>query len=352
MRIVGRGVDRFIGGLTHLLYLRGAQQNTLGDLGPYLDAPTAVLLPAPVSPPDMARRESRLLRPRGRMMETLTWRSQHVPLSASYRARHAGEYVRNQTASARWMHPRPRVPTRDPTRVRTRALVYVHGWLEAGPWIEDAVFLPRLYEELDVDVLHLQLPFHGARNPETAWFHGEFFWSGDLVRTVEAVRQSCIDARTLVAWLRAQGYTEVGVTGISLGGSIAMLLACVAPVPDYIVPILSHLNLAEAVDDAAILWRVKADLERFGIDRAQRRDIFRRLGLGALLPLLAPERQLWIMARDDAYIAASIVEEQWHAWGEPPIDWLPGGHMTFPLSLGRIIESTRAFHASLKTASP
>ncbi len=339
MLSVGRGVDRIVGGLTHLLHLRAAQHNTVDDLGPYLDAPPSVLFPAPVAPRDLTRQRSRLPRSGGRVLETLTWHSQHVPLCPHYRARHAGEYARNQTVSARWVHPA--------SGPRRRAIIYVHGWLEPGPWVEEAVLLPKLYDTLAADVLHVQLPFHGTRNPKSALFHGEFFWSADLVRSVEAVRQSCMDARTLMAWLRAQGYTEVGVTGISLGGSITMVLACLEPTPDYIVPIVSHLQLAEAVEDAPILWRMKADLERFGVDRVRREDIFRRLGLGTMKPVLPPERQLWIMARDDVYIAAPLVEAQWHAWGEPPIEWIPGGHMTFPLSLGRIVDRTRSFHAGL-----
>ncbi|HEY8039051.1 MAG TPA: alpha/beta hydrolase family protein [Polyangiaceae bacterium] len=339
---VGRSVDRIIGGLTHLLHLRGAQQNTVADLGPYLGAPVPVLFPAPVAPRDVVRHRTRVPRPSGRVVETLRWHSQHVPLCPHYRARHAGEYVRNQMVAARWIHPR--------SGPRRKALVYVHGWLEPGPWIEEAVLLPRLYDALEVDVLHVQLPFHGSRNPRSALFHGEFFWSADLVRSIEAVRQSCMDARTLVAWLRAQGYDEVGVTGISLGGSITMVLACVEPTPDYVVPIVSHLQLAEAVEDAPILWRMKADLERFGVDRARRKEIFSRLGLDTMKPRLAPQRQLWIMARDDVYIAAPLVERQWRAWGEPPIEWIPGGHMTFPLSLGRIVDRTREFHAGLRGA--
>ena len=342
MPSVGRSVDRIIGGLTHLLHLRAAQQNTVEDLAPYLDAPKTLLFPAPVAPRNVTRQRDWVPRAAGRVADTLRWHSQHVPLCPHYRARHAGEYVRNQTVTARWIHPR--------SGPRSRALVYVHGWLEPGPWIEEAVLLPRLYDALEVDVLHVQLPFHGSRNPKSALFHGEFFWSADLVRSVEAIRQSVIDARTLIAWLRAQGYSEVGATGISLGGSITMLLACLDPPPDYVVPIVSHLQLAEAVEEAPILWRMKADLERFGIGLARRQEIFRRLGIGSLLPVLAPERQLWIMAREDVYISAPLVEQQWHAWGEPPIEWIPGGHMTFPLSLGRIVDRTREFHAGLETA--
>jgi hypothetical protein len=53
------------------------------------------------------------------------------------------------------------------------------------------------------------------------------------------------------------------------------------------------------------------------------------------------------MARDDIYIPAAVVERQWRAWGEPPIEWLPGGHMTFALSLSRAIARLREFHDTL-----
>ena len=270
----GRSVDRVVGGLSRLLHLRGAQLNTVDDLGPYLDASRAIMFPAPVVPRDVLHKK---VRSGERTLERLQWHSAHVPLCPHYRARHAGEYARNQTATARWMHPA--------NGRRKRALVYVHGWLEPAPW--QALFLPRLYDALDVDVLHLQLPFHGTRNPRSALFHGEFFWTADLVRSIEAVRQACLDARTLVAWLRAEGYTEVGVAGISMGASVAMVLACIDPLPDYIVPIIGHLQLAEAVEDAPIFWRMKSDLERFGVNRARRQDVFARLGLQSLAPLLA-----------------------------------------------------------------
>ncbi len=336
----GEAVDRVVGAGSHLLHgLRGAHVNTVDDLGPYLDAPIETLFPTPVVPRDVVRKKPRLaLGPR--VIETLRWHSQHVVLCPHYRARHAGEYWLNQRVTARWIHPR--------SGPRKRALIYVHGWLEPGPGIEEALLLPRLHDELGVDVLHIQLPFHGSRNPRSALFHGEFFWSADLVRTVESVRQSVIDVRTLMAWLRAEhGYEQLGVTGISLGGGLTMALACVEPTPDYIVPIIGHLKLGEAVEEAPILWRMKSDLEGFGIDRAARQTLFRRLGLGTMKPRLAPARQLWVEATDDVYITADLVKQQWEEWGRPPIEWIPGGHMTFPLSLPRILARMRAFHAGL-----
>ena len=341
---IGEPLDKLAGLFSRVLHgFRGASENTVEDLGPYLDVGVSELFPAPVVPRDMVRTRPRIaLGPR--VTETLRWHSQHTVLCPHYRARHANEYLVNQRVVGRWIHPRK--------GERRRALIYVHGWLEPGPWVEEAAFLPRLHDELETDVLHIQLPFHGSRNPRSALFHGEFFWSADLVRSLEAVRQSALDVRTLMAWLRSRGYTEVGVTGLSLGGSITMLLACVSPTPDYIVPIISHLQLREAVEDAPILWRMKRDLERFGIDRNERARLFERLGLGSFVPVLARERQLWVPARDDQYITAPLVDRQWRAWGEPPIEWVPGGHMTFPLHVTRILARMKSFLRDVRALGP
>jgi dienelactone hydrolase len=339
MRPLGWRIDHLIGFLSRGLYLRPAKENTVSDLGRYLGVDPEFLFPTPPPPRDVQRTRSCTPVGRGRQLEILHWRSAHVPICPRYQDRHTRLYARNQTASARWIHPR--------SGPRRRALVYIHGWLEPGPWPEQFFFLPRVYEELGVDVLHVQLPFHGDRNPRSALFHGEFYWTGDLVRSIEAVRQSCIDARSLVAWLREIGYREVGVMGFSMGASLAMVLACLDPTPDYIIPIVGHLQLGEAIENAPIFWRMKKDLERFGIDRDGRKEIFDQLGLERMRPHLAPQKQLWVMAVDDGYVTKPLVETQWRAWGRPPIEWIPGGHMTFAFSLPHILRRMKSFHAGL-----
>ena len=151
------------------------------------------------------------------------------------------------------------------------------------------------------------------------------------------------DARSAIGWLRTQGYERVGVTGLSLGGAIAMILACLEPTPDYSIPILAHLHLADAVENAPILWRMKRDLERWGADAAERTRIFHRLGWGSYPPLLPPQRQLWIQAREDVYIDAALAARQHREWGEPPILWIDGGHMTFPLHIDAITDRVARF---------
>lgn len=332
----GQNADKVAGALSRLLHLRGAKQNTIGYLHQYLDLNVDQLFPKPRPISDL--RVRRTLLDRAVKTSTLSWTSTHEVLCQRYRERHEGEYKKNLTAWARWVRPAG--------KQRNTAFVYVHGWLEPGSWAEEATLFRKWARELDVDLVHIALPFHGARKPREALFSGEFFWTADLVRSMEGVRQAVCDTRALMQWL-SERYDRVGVTGISLGGAITMLLACLDPTPDFIVPIIAHLELEAAVEQAPILWRMKQDLERWGIDAQQRRDLFRRIGMSSFAPKLAPERQLWIEAREDVYIDAGLAERQWQDWGRPNILWIDGGHMTFPLHLNEITRRIDRFMADV-----
>jgi hypothetical protein len=341
----GHDVDLIAGRLSRILHgLRGPKLNTVHELSPYFDRTLADLNPEPPPLRGVRMRDSlasRLLR-----TTTLSWQSDYPILSPAYAKRQQTEYRCNQTAYARWLRP--------DHRQRRDCLVYIHGWLEPGSWVEEAFVFPRWLRELDLDIVHVSLPFHGRRNTRGALFSGEFYWTADLVRSFEGIRQALWDVRSMMAWLRRNGYQRVGATGISLGGSLAMLLACLTPTPDYVIPIVCHVMLAEAVENAAILWRTKRDLERWGIHEAERREIFRRVGFDSAVPLLGPERQLWVEAREDAHIDPALVRQQWEAWGRPHLHWIEGGHMTFPAHLPEITAKMRDFLAegAARPASP
>lgn len=329
----GKSADRVAGALSRMLHVRGAKLNTIGYLHAYLDLRPEQLFPAPEPIVDLRMR--RTLVDRMMRASTLDWTSSHQVLCPRYRERHEKEYRSNLEAHARWLRP--------DGRPRPTCLVYVHGWLEPGSWAEEHTLFRKWLRELDIDIVHVALPFHGPRKPKEALFSGELFWTADLVRSMEGVRQAVSDARAIVGWLRQQGYERIGVTGISLGGAITMLLACLEPLPDFIIPIISHLELAAVVERAPIMWRVKRDLDRWGVDAQARSDLFRRIGMSRFRPLMKPEHQLWIQAREDVYIDAELAEAQWQDWGKPHILWIEGGHMTFPLHIESITRRMEAF---------
>lgn len=336
---IGHEVDVIAGHLSRVLHgFRGPRSGHLRDLHRYMNLPPEQLFPTPPAIESMAIHRS--LADRAVGASSLSWPSSHEVLCPRYRRRHFSEYSTNLTAHARWLRP-------ERGALRRTCLLYVHGWLEPGSWVEEALVFPRWMRELDADVVHVSLPFHGKRNPRQALFSGEYFWTADLVRSFEAVRQSVCDARAMLGWLRSQGYERVGAVGASFGGAFVMTMACLEAYPDFIVPLLCHTQVGEAVENAAILWRVKRDLERWGVDAKRRRKIFDGFGIEKYAPKLAPNRQLWINARDDAHIDPAVVERQRAAWGNPPIHWIPGGHMTFPLQLPEITDAMRHFLETL-----
>lgn len=330
--------DRLIGAMSRLIHVRGAKLDTVADLDRYAGLTPAEMFPAP--PPVAGAEIRRTAFDRVAKSSTVSWTSGHRVLCPRYAIRHRADYRRNLTARMRWVRP-------DRTR-REAILVYVHGWLEPGSWAEETTLFRKWSAELGVDLAHVALPFHGARKPPSALFSGEFFWTADLVRTVEGVRQAVCDVRAAVCWLREQGYSQVGVTGLSLGGAITMLVGCLEPSPDYIAPIIAHLQLGDVVERAPILWRMKRDLERWGYDEADRRALLASLGWHAYEPALPPERQLWIQARDDVYIDAELAVRQWRAWQRPEILWIEGGHMTFPFHIDAITRRIDSFRTGLR----
>lgn len=335
----GRRIDQIGGVLSRALHVRRTEHDTVAQAEAcYLGLDREALFPRPARV--IVPRIERTLLDRARRTATLTWPSGYAPLEPSYVARHDGPYAKNLVAHARWLRP-------DGQR-RRRALIYVHGWLEPGSWAEEVALFPRWSRELDVDIVHLALPFHGARTPEGSWFSGEWFWTADLVRSVEAVRQTVHDARSLAEWLRTEGgYADVGVTGLSLGGAICMLLSCLEPTPGFSLPLLAHIDLGVAVEGAPILARMKGDLESFGADAERRRRFFDGLGWARYEPRLAPERQLWVLAEEDLYIDPHVASEQRRRWGSPPVLWIPGGHMSFPLEIAAITRGMGRFLADL-----
>src|SRR5690606_15307753 len=97
----------------------------------------------------------------------------------------------------------------------------LNQWFFSVPWF---------YEHLGVDVALFNLPFHGRRQTRRSPFSGHGFFAGGISHINEAFGQAVHDFQALLDYLQhTRGVTEVGVTGVSLGGFTSALLACVEP---------------------------------------------------------------------------------------------------------------------------
>lgn len=307
--------------------------NTLGDLGAYIGRTTEELFPAP-QPIPRVNITSRWRLP-GLLSEDMVFDSLHEPLEPKFRRRYAAQYRETQVVYARRIRPAA-------ARHRPR-LLYLHGYMQPETYIEELALLTTMAMSLNVEVIQMQPPHHGRRAAGASRFSGEFYWTADLVRSVEALRQTFLDARTLLCWLQEEDERPVGLAGLSLGGALTLSLACLEERFAFAIPIIAHMDLAALVSDAPVLSKMRRDLKAFGWKRRELNRFIKQIGWPHLRPKLPPERVLWIAAADDRFFDPQVVKRQWLRWGKPTIQWYPTSHMGFLPYLPQALRRMRQF---------
>lgn len=313
--------------------LRPAARNTLDRLGVYEGIPAQTLFPEPARVPEVERR--RRWQIPGLVSEDVSFASQHEPLEPHFARYYHERRRRIHTVYARRIRP-------DTGRDRPR-LLYVHGYMQPETLIEELALLAAMARILDMEIVQIQPPYHGRRKPRASNFDGELFWTADVVRSLESLRQTILDARTLLAWMRADSDRPVGVAGLSLGGAVAATLTCVEPRFAFSAPFIGHMDLGALVADAPVLGAMRADLRRFGWSVRDFARFVDRLGWTDMRPVIPAERIHLFAAKDDHFFRASVVRAMWRRWGKPGITWYPTSHMGFITHLPDAVLRLRAF---------
>jgi hypothetical protein len=302
-------------------------------LDAYRGLSLGALFPAPRHIP-----EARVL-PRWRLpglvSEDVIFPSLHRPIEPKFRRRYQSEYPETHTVYARRIRP---------ARARRRPrLLYLHGYMQPETYLEEFALLVGMALRLNVEVVQLQPPYHGRRTPRAARFGGEFYWTADLVRSIEALRQNLLDARSLLGWLLAEDPRPVGVSGLSLGGALTLMLTCLDERFAFSLPLVAHMDLAALFADAPVLARARAELRRFGWEGQHFRKFVSEIGWNELRPKLPPERIHLFAASNDRFFEPAIVTAMWRRWGRPPIRWYPCSHMGFITCLPDALRVAREF---------
>lgn len=261
--------------------------------------------------------QQRLLRgPRGGRRVELTFPSAYQPYAAAYQATYAS-FRGNETVHARlWQHhgaPRPTV-------------ICIHGWGGGYLWLEEQIFAAARLYAAGLNVVVFALPFHGPRKPRGR-FDLNLFPSSDFRRTNEAFGQAIFDLQALSGWLRQTGVGDrVGVMGMSLGGYVAALWAGLDAKLDFAMPVISPVSLGD------LLWDLKADMAGMAVASAAGFGVEQfRAAMAVHCPLLhalklAPDRVLIVGGHADRVVPAAHTRALWEHWGQPRLQWFPGGH--------------------------
>jgi hypothetical protein len=212
------------------------------------------------------------------------------------------------------------------------AVILVHGWNASVCYRN---LFPRLANRLvqrGVNVVTLELPYHGRRQP---WHDGVAvnFISQDLVQMLQATQQAVAEIRALIAWLRAQGCQRVGVWGFSLGAWLAGLVTCLDAANQFSVLLTPVARLERIIRELAFCAPIRKSLEKTKLDLAP-------LDLAAHRPTVSPDRILIVASQHDLFASLETVEEVWRAWNRPEFWLVPHGHISVlisPRTLDRII---------------
>ncbi len=227
--------------------------------------------------------------------------------------------TRNRTAHARlWRHQGPPRAT----------IVAVHGFLVDPYWVNEQLFALPWFYRAGYDVLLVTLPHHGPRQSRFAPFSGFGFFSGGVSGINEAFAQAVYDIRIFISHLLATGAPQVGVTGVSLGGYTAALLAAVDPRLAFAIPNVPVVSIA----DLMLEWEPLGTVVK-RLLKAEKQTVhdFRHL-LAAHSPLtyrpaLARERLMIIGGVGDRLAPPKHSRLLWDHWERCRIHWFPGSHL-------------------------
>lgn len=326
--------DEVIGALARAAsWVRPRVQNTLDRATAYEGVGIHRLFPAPERVP-VVRCRTRW-RAGGLVSEDLRFASLHDPLEPVFQRYYHARRRRIHTVYARRI--------RSDAHAARPKLLYIHGYMQPESVIEELALLATMSEALGMDVVQIQPPYHGRRTPRASRFGGDLYWTADVVRSVESLRQTLLDARTLLGWMQSESPGPVGIAGLSLGGALTAMLTCVEPGFAFSAPFIAHMDLAALVADAPVLGAMRDDLARFGWSLHDFARFTDRLGWNALEPVIPSERIHLFAARDDRFFDPRIVRQMWRRWGRPKIRWYPGSHMGFFTHLPDAIRRLRAF---------
>lgn len=257
-------------------------------------------------------------KPAGGSCVQLSFDSPFVPTNPRLRNRYTRNKNNMKAVAQYWRHDSGPRPT----------LCVIHGFMADPYWLNSMFLgLPWFYEQ-GYDILLYTLPHHGQRRATFEPFSGAGYFSGGIANINESVAHSVHDFRVFMDYLEDQGVEKVGVTGISLGGYTASLLAAVEErlyfsVPN--VPVVSLFDLMLQWYPASVL--IKSGLRLSGISIQEARHFMAVHCPLTYKPLIPKERLLIVGGAGDRLAPPKHARILWEHWDQCMIHWFPGNHV-------------------------
>jgi dienelactone hydrolase len=178
------------------------------------------------------------------------------------------QYPENDQVNARWYEAKPAHGERP-----RQAMIVMPQW-NADAFSHNA--LCEMFLRWGVSSLRLSKPYHDIRRPAELE-RSDYAVSANVGRTIQAARQAVADIRACVDWLAAQGYTEFGVLGTSLGSCYAYLAAAMDPRLRVCAFNHASTHFGDVVWDGQSTRHIRAAFEEAGLDKETVQAVFRAI---------------------------------------------------------------------------
>jgi hypothetical protein len=107
------------------------------------------------------------------------------------------------------------------TNRKSAVLVLPHWNAMAGTYFD----LCKFFNKVGLSSMRLTLPYHEERMPPELT-RADYLVAPSVGRTLQSLRQSVVDTRSAIRWLKSQGYEKIGVVGTSIGSCIGFFAFC------------------------------------------------------------------------------------------------------------------------------
>ncbi len=182
-------------------------------------------------------------------------------------------------------------------------------------------------------VLWLEMPYQFHRRPSPLIPSGQVFLARTAERLAFNFRQSVLDARRALAWLKTRPEIDpqrIGLFGISLGAMVASAAYSVDPTARYAVFLLGGADFPGLVARSSM---TAPFLKRSGIDPAELRRAWRGIDPLDYRAQNAGKPALLINTRSDTVVPRANAVKLKEAFPDSRQIWLPLGHYSAILHL-------------------
>lgn len=212
---------------------------------------------------------------------------------------------------------------------RSAVVVLPHWNAKPGTYFD----LCKVFRKVGVSALRLTLPYHEQRMPPHLE-RADYLVAPNIGLTLQSVRQTVLDTRAAVRWLKQQGYEKVGIVGTSIGSCTAFL--AFVHDADIEAAVFNHVSgyMADVVWDGLSTYHVRESLEK-AITLDELREYWLPLSPMAYmerLKQLPPRPQRYIYTLYDLSFPVDLSRETMKALNQNGIEHsesvLPCGHYT------------------------